>query len=161
AVGPYDGGRLPVATLDARVTTGLAHAQLEALAIGLGRGGRLAGRGTLERAGIELDLEAHALDLAALHGRLRRTALDRPLRARVERERQLLTARLTGHGTELAFTAERRGERLAVRELRARAGGGELTGQGEIALGDKQAFRAELAFERFDPSAWGDFPGGA
>jgi translocation and assembly module TamB len=48
-----------------------------------------------------------------------------------------------------------------VRKLLAKAAGGEVSGTGRLDLRGKVPFRAELAFRRFNPASFGDYPEGS
>ena len=60
----------------------------------------------------------------------------------------------------LAADAERKGDRIEIRSLRAQAAGGEAVGSGRLNIGKAPTFAADLKLSRFDPSRFGDYPKG-
>jgi translocation and assembly module TamB len=50
---------------------------------------------------------------------------------------------------------------VALRDVRARARGGEARGTGRLSLAGARPFSAEARLTAFDPASWGDFPAGA
>ena len=159
--GPVDRERLPVESLRATVRTDLAAAQLDGLRAGLGPAGGFTGRGELAPGRLVLKLKTDDFDLAGLHRRLRATRLAGSLEIAAGRETQSIDADLAEGGVRIAVQAQRAGNSVHLRDLHARARGGELRGQGRIALSGAQAFSAEATLAGFNPAAWGDFPEGA
>jgi len=162
AAGPLDTGRMPLARLEARFASeDFAAARLDALRIALAGGGLLEGEGDLGPQRIEAGLRASAIDLRALQSTLRRTALRGRLNVVLTGERQAVEGRLEQEGMSLDAHVVRAGERLEILALRAAAAGGEANGSGRLRLDRSLAFEAKLAFARFDPAAFGDYPQGS
>lgn len=160
--GPLDSDRLPLASLEAHFATdGTASASFDRARLVLAGGGVLQGGGELAPGRGSASLEAHALDLRALQSTLRRTSLDGALQLAVSAESQSLRASLSEDGMTLAAEAERRGDTVTIGALHAKARGGELSGSGVVRLGTPLSFEGRLALRRFDPSAFGDYPGGS
>ena len=161
AHGPYDQGRLPVAALELNVRDVSLAGSRFALTANLGPGGLLSGTGAVRESTAELTLDAKNLDLAALHTRMRKTRLAGRAQLSLTRERQSIDAALAQDDIKAAFVAQHMNGRIEVRQLRALARGGEAKGSGEMSLAGRKAFAVDLAFERFDPAAWGRFPAGS
>jgi translocation and assembly module TamB len=159
--GRYDNERLPIESLRAVLRTDLATVQLTDLRVDLGAAGSLAGSGTLAPGHVALALKTSRLDLARLHGRLRATRLAGRIELAGGGESQSVTAEFAEGELRIALAAERRGDTVTLRDVRARARGGEARGRGRLELSGAQPFFAEARLERFDPAAWGDFPAGA
>ncbi|HEX7055452.1 MAG TPA: translocation/assembly module TamB domain-containing protein [Burkholderiales bacterium] len=160
--GPLDAGRLPVARLRSDFSTvGTASASFAGTTIEIGGGGVLHGGGELAPGRLSATLQATALNLRALRSSLRRTALEGALHAVVTPQSQSLRAALSEQGIRLSLEALRRGERIEIGALHAEAQGGEASGAGVVTLGEPARFEGRLRLSRFDPSAFGDYPGGS
>jgi translocation and assembly module TamB len=160
--GPIDAGRLPVASFESRLRTdGQASASFEGARLVLAGGAILEGRGEASRTSANATLRAKALNLRALHSRLRSTSLDGTLYLAVSGDSQTLRASLSQQGIRISAEAERRGNTIQIAALHAEAGGGEVSGSGVVRLGSAIAVEAKLALARFDPSAFGDYPAGS
>ncbi|HEY6865381.1 MAG TPA: translocation/assembly module TamB domain-containing protein, partial [Burkholderiales bacterium] len=158
--GAIDAGRLPLARLDARFTADLDSVRLSDL-VARSAGGTLSGAGELTRTEARLALHAAGLDLRELHSALKRTRLDGPLDVAVSAERQSLRGTLAQGDLSVSADVVKRGARVDVRSLRAAASGGEAKGRLQLALGGAMPVAGDLAFSRFDPSRFGDYPSGA
>ena len=158
--GAYDKERLPLASLQAALTTDRARIQATGRAE-LGAGGAFTGTGQGSPDGVTLSLRTDKLNLAGIHSRLRATALAGRIDAKLDGKKQSATADLSERGVQLVLRGERIGENIELREVRARARGGEARGSGRVALAGAQPFSAEARLIAFDPAAWGDFPAGA
>jgi translocation and assembly module TamB len=160
APGPLDADRLPFSLLETSFATDFASATLERMRIALHGGGSVAGEAKLHTGNVQAKLVAAAIDLRAIHSRLRHTALHGPLQVLVDGERQWVRGSLTQEGIGLTAEVLRVGDALEVRELRALADGGEVSGTGKIRLDEPMAFDASLEVARFNPAALGDYPAG-
>ena len=160
--GAIDKGLVPIASVDARFATAdFSALRLEALRITLTGGGRLEGEAHASFDRVNALLQARGIDLRALRSDLRRTALRGPLEVSLTRELQSVDGSLSQEGMKLDAHLVRRGTRVDIRRLRAAASGGEVSGSGRIDLQRGWPFHAELAFSRFDPAAFGDYPRGS
>jgi translocation and assembly module TamB len=160
AAGPLDAERLPFSLLEASFATDFASVSLERMRIALHGGGSLEGEAKLRTGNVQAKLVARAIDLRAIHSRLRHTALHGPLQVLVDGERQWARGSLTQEGIGLTAEVVRVGDALEVRELRALAEGGEVSGIGKMTLSEPISFDAKLAVTRFNPAAFGDYPAG-
>jgi translocation and assembly module TamB len=161
AAGPLDAERLPFSQLEGEFKTNFTTISLERMRIALHGGGSVEGEAKLQAGHVEAKLVARAIDLRAIHSRLRHTALHGPLQVLVEGERQWARGSLTQEGIGLTAEVVRVGDALEVRELRALAEGGEVSGTGKIRLSEANAFDAALVVRNFNPAAFGDYPAGS
>jgi translocation and assembly module TamB len=154
--GPLDADRLPLASAEAAFSTDFSSLSLKNLKASLrGSAGVLEGGGRVAAQAAQLDLRVRDLDLRALRSNLARTRLAGPLAISLEPKRQLAQDDMS-----LTADAERSGDVVEVRSLRARAAGGEASGRGRLNLGKAPGFEADLKLARFDPSRFGDYPKG-
>lgn len=159
--GPYDTQRLPVAALRVRVRTDAGTMRLTELTADLGAAGVISGSGELRAGRAELALATKALNLAGIHTRMRATKLAGRADLTLTEARQSASATITQDDISVELVAHRAGDLIEVPKFSARARGGVASGEGQVELGAQQPFSAEVAFSRFDPAAWGDFPGGS
>ena len=160
AAGPLDAERLPVVRLETSFITDFTSARLQRAHAALHGGGSLAGDAELQAGHAAARLVASGVDLRSIHSRLRKTALSGPLQVRVDGDRQWARGSLTQEGIGLTAEVVRVGDTLEVRELRALAEGGEVSGTGRVRL-ESMAFDAKLAVKAFNPAALGDYPAGS
>lgn len=156
--GTLDRKRIPLTEATGRFEGAPKDLALAALAIDLGSGGRLAGRGGVTAGRLHFDLTTPALNLEGLDGSLRRTALAGALTLRLAEDAQTLTVDLSQQGYRIEGDAVHRDQEVDLRSARVRAKGGELVARGRLALTGAQAFSVEGNVSRFDPAAFGDFP---
>ena len=161
AAGALDAGRVPVVRLETRFLTDFTSMRLSQARAALHGGGMMSGDAELQPSSVNAKLVASAVDLRAMHTRLRKTALSGPLQLRIDGERQWARGSLTQEGIGLTAEIVRIGDELQVRELRALAEGGEVSGTGKVRLDGTMAFDARLQVQRFDPAKIGDYPAGS
>lgn len=160
AAGTLDRERVPLTEASGRFEGESKDLALEDLAIDLGPGGRLTGRGGVREGKLHFDLATPGLNLKGLEARLQKTKLTGALELKLAEGAQTLTLDLSQEGYHIDGEAVRRGEQLEVRSARVRAKGGELTFKGRVSFTGRQPFSAEGGVSRFDPAAFGDFPKG-
>ncbi len=157
-----DAGGLPLTAARTHFASrGLERARLTHLRLELGEDTTLEGQGEVDAEGLRASLAVRGLDLRALRSNLRRTRLEGTLALDLGREKQSVRGALSQEDVSVAAHVERDGELIEVRELHARAAGGELRGSGRIRLAKRIGVQANLRVEHFDPAAFGDFPQGA
>ena len=159
--GPYDEGLLPVASVDAKLTTDLDVAGLTALAVDLGKAGTITGTGKMTQEHATLALSTRRLDLAALHTRMRATQLAGSADIELTKNSQSVEAVLRQDGIALEAEATRTADVVDIARFRAVARGGVASGSGTIGLAASRPFALDARLTRFDPAAWGDFPRGS
>ena len=159
--GPLDQERVPLARLAAAFSADFNKLQLRDFSATLPGEGRVAGSGELERQRASFDVRIAQLNLRALRSNLRETRLAGALQIALEPDRQRVQGTLAQADLSLAGEAERSGELVVIKELRARAAGGEATGSGRVRLGEPPSFEAVVRFSSFDPARFGDWPEGS
>ncbi|HEV3007951.1 MAG TPA: translocation/assembly module TamB domain-containing protein [Burkholderiales bacterium] len=159
--GAIDADRLPFTRLEARFLTDFASARLAGMRVAMHGGGTVQGDATVQPGSVQAKLVAAAIDLRSIHSRLRHTSLSGPLQVLVDGARQWARGSLTQEGIGLTAEVLRTGERVEVRELRALAEGGEVSGTGRMTLSGAKPFTAEFAVKRFNPASFGDYPAGS
>ena len=160
--GPLDQDRLPLASAETAFSTDFSSLSLENLKASLRGSGVLEGGGRIAISGqsAQFDLKVRELDLRSLRSNLARTRLAGQLAIALEPKRQRVQGTLAQDDMSLSADAERSGDVVEVRALRARAAGGEASGRGRLHLGKAPSFEADLKLARFDPSRFGDYPKG-
>jgi translocation and assembly module TamB len=159
--GPIDRERLPFARVEAVFSTDMKAVVFEALRATAHGGGSLAGKGTASLEGAKLDVRIANLDLRSIYSSLRATRLAGALHLELAADRQRVKGTVSQEDMSLTTDAERRGDEVEVRSLRARAGDSEATGSGRVHLGEPLRFAAELKLANFDPARFGDYPQGS
>jgi translocation and assembly module TamB len=159
--GPLDQDRLPLASAAADFSTDFSSISLSNLKATLRGSGVLEGGARIAGQSARLDLRVRELDLRSLRSNLARTRLAGQLAIALEPKRQRVQGTLAQDDMSLSADAERSGDVIEVRALRARASGGEASGRGRLRLGKVIGFEADLKLARFDPSRFGDYPKGS
>ncbi len=158
--GPLDRERLPLARAEAAFATDFSSLSLQGLKLSLHGSGVAEGSGTLRAQDARFQLKIRALDLRSVYSSLAPTRLGGQLAIELEPRRQRAQGTLAQDDMSLTADAERKGDVVEVRALRARAAGGEASGRGRLHLGKTPSFEADLELARFDPSRFGDYPKG-
>ncbi|MDH4093535.1 MAG: translocation/assembly module TamB domain-containing protein [Betaproteobacteria bacterium] len=157
-----DAGGVPLTSARTHFASrGLERARLTQLRLKLGEETTLEGQGEVDAERLRALLTVRGLDMRALRSSLRRTRLDGKLDLDLGRENQAVRGALAEKDILVEADVLRDGELVEVRELHARAAGGEARGSGRIRLAKRIGVQANLRVERFDPAAFGDFPQGA
>jgi autotransporter translocation and assembly factor TamB len=157
--GPIDRGRIPLAALQAELGTNLSTVGFSALRADLGAAGSVTGSGTVQGEEALLELAIKGLDLRGVYSTLRQTQLAGKVEMRLTPAEQSVQAELAQDDIRLALQAERNGDDVRIPSFRAQARGGVAEGQAQINLAGQRPFSLQAELKRFDPSAWGDFPG--
>jgi len=159
--GPIDRERVPVARVEAVFSTDMKSVAFQSLRADLPPAGSIAGKGSVSLEGAKLDIRVADLDLRSIYSSLRATRLSGTLDLDIAAERQRVKGTLAQDDMSLAADAERRGDEVEIRALRARAGESEAAGSGRVHLGEPLRFAADLRLARFDPARFGDYPQGS
>jgi translocation and assembly module TamB len=159
--GPIDRERLPFARVEAVFSTDMKTVAFESWRTDLHPAGTLAGKGKASLDGATLDIRIANLDLRSIYSSLRATHLSGRLDLDLAAERQRVKGTIAQEDMSLTADAERRGDDIEIRALRARAGESEATGSGRVHLGEPLRFAADLKLARFDPARFGDYPQGS
>jgi translocation and assembly module TamB len=158
ASGPLDRERLPIDTLAATFDADAGRLSLREAQLDLPGAGRAAGSATLTRAAMETRLTVAHLDLRALHGALRTTALDGTVAVTRTDAGEQIELDLAQARMRVQARATHAGDQLDVHALTARIAEATVEGQGRVALVGTRAFEARARFSALDPAALGDFP---
>jgi translocation and assembly module TamB len=158
APGPVDRELLPITTANARYRLVIeGRLVLEELVAEAPGGGRATGTARIgER--VELALAVRDIDLATIWSTLTRTSLAGRIDVTIDADGERVDANVAENGIELALQGRRRGDELTAERFKLRARGGSAAGRGGLSLAAPRRFDADLRLERFDPSAFGDFP---
>ena len=162
--GAIDRQRVPLASLNGEFAISAQSVRLQKLVGALPDGGKIEGEGTVQlaqatpgAAGSTWRLKLQAINLAAIYSTLMPTRLAGEVEARLDDARQHVVASLSQKNMALDFDATVAGTMVDVKRLRARAGDGELTGDGTFDWSAKRAFKVAATARRFDPSRFGAF----
>ncbi len=160
--GPIDRQRLPFTSVETGFSTDLKKIDLTGMKAALHPAGSIQGKGSASLdSTARFDIRVAELDLRALYSSLRATRLAGALEFDLAPERQRVKGALAQEDMRLEADAERKGDDVEVRALRARAGDSEATGSGRIHLGEPLRFAADLRLARFNPARFGDYPEGS
>ncbi len=163
AAGTLDAGRVPLTALAARFAWDGATATLSGIDAQLAGGGRATGTAAIPvRAdAVALDLALTGIDLARIQSSLVATRMSGTLVAEVGGQRQVVRGDVRQADLSLAFAATVEGRRVVVERARARAGAGEVTGSGSLALDAARAFTLSARATKFDPARFVAMPASA
>lgn len=158
--GTLDQGRLPVAALNADFTGDENDIVLTELLLDLGRGGQIRGKGAWSAEGrkTSLALRTENLDLAGIHGKLRRTAIRGDVTVAPGDGIVRIAGNLADAGLGLRVDATASDKELRVARAELRAGGGLLSLTGHMALAGVREFSAAGRLSKFDPARLGGYP---
>lgn len=158
--GPLDTARIPAQRLTARFAWHDGTLELTGAEVAIAGGGVATGRATIPTRGgaSDLALQLRDVNLARIQSTLLVTQLSGSLTAEVTGNRQSVRGDLREASRALGFVAVVEGKRVRVDSFRAQAAGGELAGQGAIALDGTRPFSINARATKFDPSRFADVP---
>ena len=156
--GSWDKDRLPLREVSARFNGTPEGMDMNDLHLDLGQGGHFQGNGRMAPAGLSLDLDTPDFDPHGLHGTLRSLRLAGGIQLKTDSEQQHLLADLHNRAYRLHLDAEHRQHIISIREAILSSGSGNLRLYGSMGLDDKKPFELAGALDRFDPTAFGNFP---
>ena len=161
--GAIDAGRVPLTAMTARLQWNGSELTLDDIDAQLAGNASVTGRAVLNRDGApsRWQLAVRNLDLSRVHSTLIATRLSGTLAAEVGGTRQVVRGNLAQSDLAFDFAATVAGRRVDVEHLRARAGTGELTGRGNIALDGTRAFAFTAEAHQLDPARLSGFPAGS
>ena len=122
------------------------------LTLALSGGGSLKGRGVLVDRTLELDLDALAVDVRAMHGDFLPTRLAGSIRAHLGGEGQNFDLQLRDAQFAIDARASVSDEAVEVARLRLATGDARLSAQGRLALAGEKRFTAQGELNDFDPA---------
>ena len=158
AAGPLSANRLPLVSLQTGVVIRGADVTFAALRADLGAAGRAQGDGGFAQGAAHVDLKVEALDLHAVHSSVRATRLAGALHAEGTADTQRVTLALRDERVAVSAELALADDTLSVKQFLATVAGGELRGDGRVALSGERGFAARVQARGFDPSAFGDWP---
>jgi translocation and assembly module TamB len=158
--GPLDAGRIPAESLAARFAWRDGSLALSDAEVAIAGGGGASGRVTIPTRGgaSEWALQLRDVNLARIQSTLLVTRLSGGLTAEVTGSRQSVRGDLREDARALTFAAVVEGRRVRIESFRAQAAGGELAGQGTLALDGTRPFSVNARAAKFDPSRFADVP---
>ncbi|GGZ03094.1 translocation/assembly module TamB domain-containing protein [Pseudoduganella plicata] len=163
--GPIDQGLLPLRAVTARLGGTLTAATLDTLLIDLGAAGKFTGGGNVRRTGpeggietAEFQLHTDRIDLHAIHGSAKPTAIAGDIGARSTGEKQAFDINLAEKNLRLAAKATLDGSIVHITQARLQAGRGSLNLTGQASLKEDKPFKMAATVDHFDPAALGAFP---
>ena len=131
--------------------------RLTGLRIAVAGGGNATGSATVGADRAEVDLALSAVDLRAIHRPLRSTRLAGTVRAQIEQNAVSAKAMLREKELTLALDLVQREGRIDLRQFRAEARGGSLSGNGRFALNGAMIFAVNARAAHLNPAGFGDF----
>jgi translocation and assembly module TamB len=152
--GPWDAGKLPFQSANARITAAAGRLDASDLHVALAGGGGASGKATVRKGIVEAQLDVTDVDLAALHRELQKTKVTGRITLAAEREAQRFDVALKDPRFAVEGRAALANDRLEVETARITTGSGAVTGKGTLALKGTKEFRFEGRAEHFDPSAF-------
>lgn len=153
-----DRGGLPLRSLRGILTATPDTAWLRELQVNLGSAGILGGEARRDADKLLLTLSGPTLNLAGLHRQLTRTRIDTRLQLEATPAKQQLTLQLRDALGNADLHLSHADARITLHRLDVNGRVGTLQGKGELALSEPRTFGAELALQRLNPAALGNFP---
>ena len=152
--GAWDRGRLPFANASAHVQASADGADITALEVALTGGASARGTVHAKPGGVQADLQVANVDLAALHGGLQATHLTGKVNVAGDRQAQQFDVVLADPRFSVEGHAQLANQRLEVKTVQVKTGGGVVNASGSAALAGRKEFRFEGRAQHFDPSAF-------
>lgn len=156
--GPVDQNLLPLKQLSARLVYRDAQLRFEDLRIRIGSS-ELKGSAEAGPDGVAVHLNAHELDLAALHSRMRHTHLHGPISLDANATRQTVSAALTQDSLKVRTEVVKQGDTLKLAAFELSARDARLAMEGALQI-DTRRFSGNGRFAHFDPAQFVHAPHG-
>ena len=152
--GTIDQELLPLVSLKASATLDAEHQVLDTLTVLLNGGARLEGSGEMRAGGKgELTVEARGLDLHALHGAVRPTRLNGPLKVVLDGDSQQVTLKLDGPPFAIHADAGITPQEIQLRSAHLGAGKATLDVRGTLGRDASAAYALDGTLADFNPAA--------
>lgn len=165
-VGTIDKQLLPLRAMRGDLNGNLSALRFGGALIDFGAAGKFTGSGSLDRApgdagmgAADFVLHTDRLDLKQLHSRMKSTKIAGDIRLANAGKTQTLTAQLVEAKMRLDAEATLADNLLQIKKANITAGGSSIRVTGNASLADKREFKASASASRFDPAAFGDYPG--
>ncbi len=159
--GTIDGGHLPLIAADAQLRLDIWRQQLTQLEIKLAGNATLSGRGELRTSKLgapdgEFQFEAAALDLRALHAKLKPTQLHGPLTVKLRPEHQQVHMQMEDPQVKLKLDALIDAKTVKLNSAQLAAGAARLDLTGSLARDAQMGYSMQGKLSDFDPAMWLD-----
>lgn len=158
--GTIDADRLPLVSASLQAHLSQQVQQLSEVKIQLLKDATLTGGGVLQQSAAgssgEFQLQARALDLHALHSRMKPTQLRGPLTVRLQPKSQQLSLTLADAFYQLQLQAEFDASQIQLKDAQLKAGAATLKLSGTLARDAQQTVKLNGKLSDFDPALWLD-----
>jgi translocation and assembly module TamB len=155
--GPLTDRLLPVRRAQSTFRLQNERVALPGLRVALSGEGNVTGSATVGFIRTDLDLALAGVDLRAIHRPLRATRLSGTVRAEIEGEVVNAKALLREKDLSLGLELVHREGRIDLRQFRAEARGGSLSGSGRLTLTGAMPFALNARAAHLNPAAFGEF----
>jgi len=156
--GPIDQQRLPLRSVQARLSGDAEHASADDLLIDLGAGGQLRGTLAWNASMLQARLQASSLNARAIDTQLAATRLSGPISLDASAQQQRAQITLTQPGWDLHLSAARAGDSVRIDRLTLAALGGRLDASGNLSTAGAQPFDLRARLRQFNPAQFGNYP---
>jgi translocation and assembly module TamB len=151
--GTIDRGLLPLVSARADVRIDAHQQQLQQLQANLFGGATLEGSGELQTGGTgHFNLQAKALDLHALHAKLKPTTLDGPLDFELANGTQHIALKLQGNALAMNADALIDAAQVKLNDAQLQAGSARLRMSGTMARTGERAYNMHGSLDDFNPA---------
>src|SRR6266496_84104 len=155
--GTVDAGRVPLATVAARIDGGTDALVLDGIAVDLGNAGRMSGRGRVSADEFGLRLDGEQLNLRAAHSALEPTQFIATIETGGDLRSQNIRATFTQRAYRATFDGTLAADAVTVRQARVTMGNGFAEAKGRIGLDPEYPYQLNATLSHFDPSRLGKF----
>lgn len=152
--GSLDQGRLPLIDASAQVLLNVQQQNVTRLQASLPGGATIEGDGELRHGAGHFALQASALDLHALYGKLARTRLSGPLRVDLASGTQDIAIKLAGGSLAVTAHARVNADQIALQDAVLNAGSARLTLTGTLARNTGRDYALHANLNDFNPAAF-------
>ena len=161
--GALDAGLLPLIAANAELRLDTQTQQLTQLKIKLAGNATLNGHGEMRTSGSgnpsgEFQFETTALDLHALHAKLKPTRLHGPLTVKLQPEHQQVLLQMEDPQVKIRLDATIDAKTVKLDTAQLRAGAARLEFTGSLARDAQMAYSLQGKLNDFNPAAWIDHP---
>lgn len=165
APGQIDQQKLPLRQLEAVLGGTLTATTLESAIIDFGKAGKFAGKGKLDRDGVnapigaaQFTLHTDKIDLQQIYSSINSTAIAGDITLDSDGKTHAVRAKLGEAKMRLDLEATLADSLVMLRKATLQAGKSSINASGEITLKDDQPFKAVASTSRLNPADFGAFP---
>lgn len=156
--GTLDQQRLPLRSIAAQLGGKSDAMRIDDLVVDFGAAGKLSGQASLNDGQATLALHSTRINLKALHGKLKTSAIAGDITLSNPGGTPTLRAALGQDRLHLALHATLAGQRLQLHEASIRAGNSSARLSGAADLAQDQRFKLAGMLKRFNPAEFGAYP---